>query len=219
MTSNNPLSYLTFPTDAKKVKHIVFMLHGYGSNASDLITLAPDLGEFVPDTLFVSPNAIEHFEGGMYGAYQWYSLMERTYDNIKKGTENASPILEDFVVSCMMQYGLEEKDIMLLGFSQGAMMCLHLGYRMKQEIAGVVGLCGRLNMADLLSKELKHKPDTILVHGAEDKIVDPNEMYEAEKVLMAEGVKVKTHLRPFLAHGIDKETVNIVGAFMREKWA
>lgn len=218
MSVNHPLSYLTFPTNPPQVKHIVFMIHGYGSNASDLITLAPDLGEFVADALFISPNGCEAFEGGVYGAYQWYSLIERTYSNIRKGTENAAGVLESFIISCMKQYGLEERDIMLLGFSQGAMMCLHSGYRMEKEVAGVVSLCGRLNMADLLSAEIKNRPDTILIHGAEDKVVDPQEMYEAEKVLLANEVKAQTYLRPLLAHGIDKEAVNIIGAFMREKW-
>lgn len=48
-------------------KYVMILLHGYGSNADDLISLAPDLAEVLPDTIFVSPNAPFNFEGGFMG--------------------------------------------------------------------------------------------------------------------------------------------------------
>jgi len=218
MAIDNALTYRVFPPFSNNVKHLFFMIHGYGSNSSDLISLAPDLRKFVDDVLFISPDGCQPFEGGGYGGYQWYSLVERTYDAIRAGTERAAPILENFIQNAMREYKVSAQNVILLGFSQGAMMCLHIGYRMREAIAGVIGLSGRLNMTDLLAHEIRTRPETILVHGAEDQVVCPDDMYEAEQALKANGVKVHCYLRPFLGHGIDRETIDIIGKFMQKKW-
>ena len=44
---------------SKTVKNIVLFLHGYGANGSDLINIASEWVDTLPNTIFYSPNA--HF--------------------------------------------------------------------------------------------------------------------------------------------------------------
>ena len=41
------------------VRSVVVFVHGYGANGADLLGLAEPLGEHLPDTLFVAPDAPE----------------------------------------------------------------------------------------------------------------------------------------------------------------
>ena len=40
-----------------ETRSVVVFLHGYGANGADLLGLADPLGEHLPDTLFVAPDA------------------------------------------------------------------------------------------------------------------------------------------------------------------
>ena len=40
-------------------RSVVVFLHGYGANGADLLGLADPLGEHLPDTLFIAPDAPE----------------------------------------------------------------------------------------------------------------------------------------------------------------
>ena len=42
---------------SKTIKNIVLFLHGYGANGSDLINIASEWIDILPNTIFYSPNA------------------------------------------------------------------------------------------------------------------------------------------------------------------
>ena len=44
----------------------------------------------------------------------------------------------------MAKYGLDESKTVLIGFSQGTMMALHVGLRREKPLAGIVGFSGML---------------------------------------------------------------------------
>jgi phospholipase/carboxylesterase len=46
-----------------ETRSVVVFLHGYGANGADLLGLADVLGEHLPDTLFVAPDAPETIAG------------------------------------------------------------------------------------------------------------------------------------------------------------
>ncbi|MEM9469530.1 MAG: phospholipase, partial [Pseudomonadota bacterium] len=50
------------PFSGNTPKQIIVLLHGYGSNAQDLIGLAPYWERALPDAIFLSPNAPEPCE-------------------------------------------------------------------------------------------------------------------------------------------------------------
>ena len=54
-------------------RSVVVFLHGYGANGADLLSLADPLGDHLPDTLFIAPDAPENCAGAPFG-FQWFPI-------------------------------------------------------------------------------------------------------------------------------------------------
>ena len=192
------------------VKRLVILLHGLGSDGNDLIGLAPLLKDALPDTHFVSPNAPFPSDMAPYG-YQWFSLQNRNPAVMLTGVQAAEPIVNAFIDAQRDRFKLEDKDIALVGFSQGTMTSLHVAPRRAKALAGVVGFSGALIAVESISK-----PPICLIHGEQDDVVPFAAMAHAEKALRAAGISVETHARPYLPHSIDPEGLDIAQKIMRK---
>lgn len=188
---------------------LVILLHGYGSNGEDLISLAFEWADQLPNTLFISPDAPFPSEMAAFG-YQWFSLMDRRDDVMLKNIQVAVPILEAFIAKCSRDYKVPYNKIALVGFSQGTMMSLYTAPRQNEALAGVLGFSGALlNGKALMDASDSFKKFPIyLAHGSSDDVV-PVEMFdEAHAFLQGAGYDVKGHITPGLGHGIDHDGVS-----------
>lgn len=197
-----------------QAKQLVVLLHGYGSNGDDLISLAPFFAQALPDADFVSPNAPFPCEMSAFG-FQWFGLEDRTPQIILGGTQLAGQILDHFLDAELAKRELADRDLALVGFSQGTMMSLHVGLRRAHRIGGILGFSGRLIGADILAAEIKSKPPVFLVHGTADQVVPYAELPAAESALKAQGVPVETESRPGLVHSIDQVGAQKGALFLR----
>src|SRR6056300_1759707 len=118
-----------------KPEKLVILCHGFGSNGDDLIGLVPHLKRALPNAVYVSPNAPEICYGAPNG-YQWFPLSTLSKEERLVGTLKAAPTLDHFIDQELERYGFEDKDLILVGFSQGTMMSLHVGLRRKSDIGG-----------------------------------------------------------------------------------
>src|SRR5262249_30191312 len=123
--------------------HLVVLCHGYGSDGQDLIGLAPHWRGLLPGAAFVSPNAPERCSMSPSG-YQWFPLSRIDRQETLRGAEPASPKLDAFLDAELPRLGLNGDKLALVGFSQGAMMALHVGLRRKVLPAAIVGFSGML---------------------------------------------------------------------------
>ncbi|MDJ1407797.1 MAG: dienelactone hydrolase family protein [Candidatus Midichloria sp.] len=216
------LKHVIHPNSStSKPSKLVFLLHGYGSNKNDLINLAPDLQAYLADVLFISPNAPENFEGNDYcmDAYQWFSLTDRSEEKMLEGASKSSIILENFITKQAKKFSITLDNIALVGFSQGAMMAMHLGLRLSSTVRGIIAYSGLLIAPSKLKNVIKSKPRVMLIHGTEDTIVPIEEMEKAYNALDANGVMTHTYKCNGLAHGIDSQGVKIGGNFLCEVFA
>lgn len=202
------------PEGLKKPSSLVIMLHGYGSNCDDLISIAPDLSIDLPNTYFISPNAPFPFEGGGKG-FQWFSLVSHEEPFMIQGAKQAQVILDKFINDQMQYFELSDNQVALLGFSQGTIMSLHNSLRRSKPLAGVLGYSGMLLADYNLAKEVRSKPKITLVHGKEDLVLPPLLMDKAKHILDTLGIDCKTFLINKLGHGIDKEGIRIGKAFLK----
>lgn len=186
-----------------KAKHLVVLLHGYGSNGDDLISLAPFFAQALPEAEFLSPNAPFPCEMSAFG-FQWFGFEDRTPEMLLGGAQLAGQILDRFLDAELAKRGLQERDLALVGFSQGTMMSLHVGLRRQQAMGGILGFSGSLIGAEVLDAEIRSRPPVFLVHGTADQVVPYDVLAAAEQVLKAVGVPVETESRPGLVHSIDQ---------------
>ncbi len=194
------------PASGNPPKQLVVLLHGRGADGNDLIGLAPMLAGDLPDALFLAPDAPDPCEGAPFGL-QWFSLTDRSPENIAAGVRSVAPAIDAFLDHHLQRLGLTDADLALFGFSQGCMMALHIGMRRAAAPAAVLGYSGMLAAADSLAEEITVRPPVLLVHGEADEIVPHAALGMAESTLRDAGVNVEAVSRPGLGHGIDDDGV------------
>ena len=202
------------------IRSVVVFLHGYGANGADLLGLADVLGEHLPDTLFVAPDAPESIPGMPFG-YQWFPipwLDGSSEEEAARGMAAAVDDLNAFLDALLVDEDLLPEQMVLFGFSQGTMMSLHVAPRREDEIAGVVGFSGRLLNPELLADEVQSRPPVLLVHGDADDVVPVQSLPEAAEALQQAGwQEVYAHIMKGTAHGIAPDGLSVALAFMRDK--
>ena len=97
---------------------------------------------------------------------------------------------------------LSVQDYAIMGFSQGAMMALHVGLRRANAPKAILAFSGRLLAADRIGEIANHAP-VLLVHGEVDSVVPAENSRIAAGLLAAAGVPVQTLFSKDLGHGID----------------
>jgi phospholipase/carboxylesterase len=194
------------PASGGAPKQLVILCHGVGSDGEDLIALAPYFAKVLPDAKFIAPNAPYRFDQAPFG-YQWFSLGDMSMANRLAGTKAAAPILDDFIDEQLAAHGLEERNLALVGFSQGTMVSLHVGLRRTRPLAGIIGYSGMLIGAEQLATEIKSRPPVLLMHGDADSVLPPENLGLATAALRAVGVPVRSEMRPMLGHGLDDRCI------------
>ena len=201
-------------------RSVVVFLHGYGANGADLLGLTDVLGEHLPDTLFVAPDAPESCPGAPLG-YQWFPipwLDGSDEESAQRSREAAVDDLNAFLDALIVDEDIISEQLALFGFSQGTMMSLQIGPRREDIIAGIVGFSGRLLQPDLLIEEVKNRPPVLLLHGDQDEVVTPNSLSDAAVGLEKAGFKeVFAHVMKGTGHGISPDGLSVALAFMRDK--
>jgi len=198
---------------------LVVLLHGYGADGADLLGLADPLGPHMPDTVFVAPDAPERCKNNPFG-YQWFPIpwLDGSSPEAAEASQAVSAgLLDRFLDGLLEEEGLRASQMILLGFSQGTMMSLHIAPRRAEPVAGVVGFSGRLLAPDRLEAEAVSKPPVLLIHGDADDIVPIASLREAGDALTRAGFETYGHVMKGTAHGIAPDGLSVALAFMREK--
>lgn len=181
--------------------------------------MADPLSEHLPDTLFVAPDAPEACAGSPMG-FQWFPIPwidGSSEEAAERGMLAAAEDLNAFLDAFMVDEDLLPEQVVLVGFSQGTMMSLHVAPRRDDPVAGVVGFSGRLMRPDLLQDDVVSHMPVLLVHGDQDDVVPIQSLPEAAQALQEAGFKdVYAHVMKGTAHGIDPEGLGVALAFMRD---
>lgn len=203
------------PASGKPPRQLVILIHGFGADGHDLIGLGQQWRSALPDALFVSPHGPEPCIMSPTGR-QWFAITRLDPDEFWEGCLAAAPALERFIADELAANALDETVLALVGFSQGAMLALHVGLRMAGQPAALLGYSGGLAGPDHLAGEIKSKPPVLLVHGGQDEVVPVAALSLAQDALQSAGVSVNTHISPGLGHGIDPEGLALGGRFLVE---
>lgn len=203
-----------------ETRSAVIFLHGYGANGADLMGLADPLAEHMPDTLFLSPDAPEDCAGAPMG-FQWFPIPwidGSSEEQASQGLALAAADLNAFLDGVMVDEDLLPEQVMLLGFSQGTMMALHVAPRREDPVAGVVAFSGRLLEPELLEDEVVSRPPVLLIHGDADEVVPIDSLPKAAETLQDAGwSEVYAHVMKGTGHGIAPDGLSVALAFMQDR--
>lgn len=126
----------------------------------------------------------------------------------------ARPTLDAFLDAELARHNLTDDRLVLVGFSQGAMMALHAGLRRPKAPAGIIGFSGMLVSPESLKDEAVNRPPILLIHGDRDEVIPVDALFAATDGLAAAEIPVEWHLSPGLGHGIDGEGLRQGAAFV-----
>lgn len=203
------------PASGGRARAAVVLLHGLGADGEDLIGLADSWAGALPECRFLSPHAPERCDMAPMGR-QWFSIRDRSEAALRAGVERAAPALDAFIDGALDADGLGDDRLVLVGFSQGTMMALHVALRRRRAPAGVLGYSGRLIDAGRLADEAVAHPPVMLIHGDADDMVPIAALHEAVAALGAAGVSAQWHVSGGVGHGIAPDGLAIGARFLRD---
>ncbi|WP_112323075.1 alpha/beta hydrolase [Oceanibium sediminis] len=205
------------PAQSGKATSNIVFLHGYGADGNDLIGLAEPLAPHLPNAAFFAPNAPARCGLNPMG-YQWFPIPHMdgsSQEQAVQGMIASAQSLNDWLDALATDTDLGAERTVLVGFSQGTMMSLHVAPRRPEPVAAIVGFSGRLMMPGQLAAEAISKPPVLLIHGDQDEVVPHASMGEAAAALSGAGFDVSTHTSPGTAHGIAPDGLGLALSFIR----
>lgn len=153
---------------------------------------------------FEAPDAPDVCEQNAAG-FQWFSI--RALDPVTferdKSAAKVAPVLNAYIDAALAKWGVDESQLVVAGFSQGAMMAMYTMPRRPKACAGVIGYSGMIINADGLKQPGIVKMPILAIHGDQDAIVPPSNLAKIETGFTAAGFNVETAMRPGLTHNID----------------
>ena len=196
------------PESGKEIKNIIVLLHGYGGDGNDIAQVTLNWKRFLPNTLFVCPNAPEKCLISPSG-YQWFDLSKDNDEFILNESKKNEIILKKFLNEVKEKFSLPNSKICLSGFSQGCMMSINVGLSSDEKYSGILGFSGKIISKKDLSKRIIHKPETLLIHGENDDIVPCVKSLEAKDFLERNKVSVELEIIKNCGHHIPLSLIHI----------
>lgn len=134
---NTPFNYLHKAPKADADKQpAIFLLHGLGSDENDLVQLVDSFSTNCH--IFSLQGPIKHRPGYAFYTFEEEGKPNRAiFDKVLKG-------IELFIKEAIWEFNLDEQQIYVVGFNQGAAMAQSLAMVMGNAIRGTAALSGYL---------------------------------------------------------------------------
>jgi phospholipase/carboxylesterase len=203
------------PLSKKKPKSAVILCHGYGGDGKDIPILANYWRTYLPDTVFICPDAPEKCAASPTG-FQWFDLMDQTSEQVLSKSLVAEMKLNKLIDEVKDQNNLLASQIIIGGFSQGCMISLQTGIKRKDNINSIIGYSGRIIDVEHLGKNIVSRPNIILIHGDIDQVVSVDSLLEAKDFFNKNNYKIETQILKNCEHRIPTEGSSLGLKFIKK---
>jgi phospholipase/carboxylesterase len=203
------------PFSNDKPKNAVILCHGYGGDGKDISLLASYWKTYLPETLFVCPDAPEKCAVSPTG-FQWFDLMDQTKEQILVKSLVAEIKLNKFIDEIMKKNELKSEQIAIGGFSQGCMISLQTAIKRKEKINSIVGYSGKIIDTNHIKNNIISRPNIILMHGDKDEIVPVSFLLEAKEFFKKSNYEIETKIFKNCEHRIPTEGSSLGLKFLKK---
>ena len=198
-----------------KAKNAVILCHGYGGDGKDISLLASYWRTYLPETLFICPDAPEKCAVSPNG-FQWFDLMDQTKEQILIKSLVAEIKLNKLIDEVMIKNELNGNQIALGGFSQGCMISLQTGIKRKEKINSIVGYSGKIIDVNHLQNNIVSRPNIILMHGDKDEIVPASFLLQAKEFFKKNNYEIETQIFKNCEHRIPTDGTSLGLKFLKK---
>ncbi|GAC1495333.1 MAG: hypothetical protein NVS2B15_17180 [Pseudarthrobacter sp.] len=200
-----PVVMWSRPEDQRSGRPLLVLLHGYGANEQDLLSLADMLpGEFVVASLRAPLPAGPGF--------MWFPLTD-TIDYSLEAVKKAAAYVQDWIDSVKADH----PSVTLLGFSMGMAMATTLLRYRPADYAAVVGLSGFVVNAGgdpaFRDGELDGSVPLFWGRDQQDPVITPDKI-DYTMGWVREHVKLTKVLYTGMWHGINQQEIGHVAEFL-----
>jgi phospholipase/carboxylesterase len=186
---------------------LIVALHGVGSSGRDMgAALAP----LAPIADVIALDGCEPFDGGGRGR-QWFSVSGVTEADRPRRVAGALPRLIKRLDQLAQDHGVAREDLVLLGFSQGAIMTLAM-VAQGLHAGRAIAIAGRL-AAPVVPVELRHA-SLLLIGDSADRVMPQGLSQDAAERLRAAGHHVELSLTDGIGHGIGSQTLSSIASWL-----
>ena len=203
------------PISKEKPKNAMILCHGYGGDGKDISLLANYWKNYLPETIFICPDAPEKCAVSPNG-FQWFDLMDQSEDEILAKSLIAEMKLNKLIDEVKSKNNLNSNQIGIGGFSQGCMISLQTGIKRKDKVKCIVGYSGKIINTEHLEKNINSKPEIILMHGEKDEVVPVSHLLEAREFFNKNEYKIETKIFKNCEHRIPSEGSSIGLEFVKK---
>jgi phospholipase/carboxylesterase len=186
---------------------LIVALHGVGSSAHDMAAALAPLQAFAE---VVALDGRDPFDGGGAGR-QWFSVSGVTEADRPERVAEALPSLVDRLDKLARDRGLRREDLLLLGFSQGAIMTLAM-VAQGLHPGRAVAIAGRLAAPVVLAGD--RPASVLLVHDSVDRVMPAALSANAASQLSAAGHHVKVIGTDGIGHSIGSPTTSAIADWL-----
>jgi phospholipase/carboxylesterase len=180
-------------------------LHGLGDSAAGYRWLPQALG--LPWMNYLLVNAPDPYFGG----YSWYDFS----GDARTGIERSRRLLLDLLEQ-QRAGGWPPEETVLLGFSQGCLMTVDVGFRAPHRLAGLVGISGYVHDPDELLRDrspMAGDQRMLFTHGTQDPLIPHDAVRGQVRQLQGAGLSIEWREFP-KAHTIVEEEVDVIREFV-----
>ena len=203
------------PLSKAKPKNAVILCHGYGGDGKDISILASYWKSYLPETIFICPDAPEKCAASPTG-FQWFDLTDQTPEQILSKSLVAEIKLNKLIDEIKEEYNLLANQIVISGFSQGCMISLQTGIKREDKINSIIGYSGKIINLEHLSKNIVSRPNIILMHGDIDQVVTIDGLLEAKDFFAKNDYKIETKIFKNCEHRIPTEGSSLGLQFIKK---
>ncbi len=201
----------------------IVWLHGLGASGYDFEPIVPMLD--LPEVRFVFPHAPERavtVNGGLE-LPAWYDVTSLDFGDDRAAAgdiaESAAEIAT--ILRAELDAGISSERLVLVGFSQGAAMALHVALRFDQPLAGVACLSGYLLQRRETASQIHEANRSIPIlccHGKLDDLIPSELGKETYDFLQAKTKSRDIRWEEFpIGHEVSPEEIEVIAAWLRER--
>ena len=187
---------------------IIIGLHGRGSDSQDLAGMASEIDGERPFRFFF-PNAPKPFEvsPGMAYGFTWFDGWPASRESIDVSRRKLNAFIDE-----VKKAWPDHSDLALMGFSQGGLMTLDVGFR-RPDVSTLVVMSGALYEKDPPDFRAQPGKHVLIVHGLYDDVIPVQAARRARAVLMNHGFDPDYEEYP-IGHHVSAESMARVRQFL-----
>ena len=208
-------SIIIKPNLKSPIKNAVILCHGYGGDGKDISIVANYWKNFLPNTIFLCPDAPEVCKVNASG-FQWFDLMDQTQDEILSKSLIAENKLNKFIDEVIEKNKIPSNKIALVGFSQGSMISLQTVLKRKKQISCLIGYSGKIINHEHLGENIVSRPEIYLMHGDIDQVVPISDFLASKEFFFNKKYKIYTKIFQNCEHRIPTEGLSLGLEFLKK---